>query len=67
MLEMRFIAEYSKESGFASVAENTPAWFASHVLAKGTKALTTKYTKTASGAVRTNEKFERRVGVGEWN
>ena len=34
MLEMRFIAEYSKESGFASVAENTPAWFASHVLAK---------------------------------
>lgn len=35
MLEMRFIAEYSKESGFASVAENTPAWFASHVLAKG--------------------------------
>ena len=23
------------ESGFASVAENTPAWFASHVLAKG--------------------------------
>ena len=34
VLEMRFIAEYSKESGFASVAEDTPAWFASHVLAK---------------------------------
>ena len=32
MLEMRFLAEYSKESGFVSVSDNLPSWFKIHVL-----------------------------------
>ena len=32
MLEMRFIAEYSKGSGFVSVSDNLPSWFETHVL-----------------------------------
>ena len=32
MLEMRFLAEYSKESGFVSVSDNLPSWFKTHVL-----------------------------------
>lgn len=32
MLEMRFLAEYSKESGFVSVSDNLPSWFETHVL-----------------------------------
>lgn len=32
MLEMRFLAEYSKERGFASVSNNLTAWFETHVL-----------------------------------
>lgn len=32
MLEMRFLAEYSKERGFVSVSANLPAWFETHVL-----------------------------------
>lgn len=32
MLEMRFIAEYSKERGFVSVSDNQPSWFKTHVL-----------------------------------
>ena len=32
MLEMRFLAEYSKESGFVSVSDNLPPWFKTHVL-----------------------------------
>ena len=32
MLEMRFLAEYSKGSGFVSVSDNLPPWFKTHVL-----------------------------------
>ena len=32
MLEMRFLAEYSKESGFVSVSDDLPSWFETHVL-----------------------------------
>lgn len=32
MMEMRFLAEYSKESGFVSVADSLPPWFETHVL-----------------------------------
>ena len=32
MLEMRFLAEYSKGSGFVSVSDNLPAWFETYVL-----------------------------------
>ena len=32
MLEMRFLAEYSKDSGFVSVSDNLPSWFETHVL-----------------------------------
>ena len=32
MLEMRFLAEYSKESGFVSVSDDLPLWFETHVL-----------------------------------
>ena len=32
MLEMRFLAEYSKKSGFVSVSDNLPPWFKTHVL-----------------------------------
>jgi len=31
MLEMRFIAEYTKGSGFVSVSDNLPSWFETHV------------------------------------
>ena len=34
MLEMRFLAEYSKERGFVSVNDNLPAWFETHVLSR---------------------------------
>ena len=32
MLEMRFLAEYSKGSGFVSVSDSLPSWFKTHVL-----------------------------------
>ena len=32
MLEMRFLAEYSKGIGFVSVSDNLPSWFKTHVL-----------------------------------
>ncbi len=32
MLQMRFIAEYSRERGFVSVSDNLPSWFETHVL-----------------------------------
>ena len=32
MMEMRFLAEYSQESGFVSVADSLPPWFETHVL-----------------------------------
>ena len=32
MLEMRFLAEYSEESGFVSVSDNLPSWFKTYVL-----------------------------------
>ena len=32
MLEMRFLAEYSKGIGFVSVSDNLPSWFETHVL-----------------------------------
>ena len=32
MLEMRFLAEYTKGSGFVSVSDNLPSWFETHVL-----------------------------------
>lgn len=32
MMEMRFLAEYSKGSGFVSVADGLPPWFETHVL-----------------------------------
>jgi len=31
MLEMRFLAEYTNESGFVSVSDNLPPWFETHV------------------------------------
>ena len=31
MLEMRFLAEYSKDSGFVSVSDNLPPWFETYV------------------------------------
>ena len=34
MLEMRFLAEYSKECGFVSVTDNLPAWFETQVLSR---------------------------------
>ena len=34
MLEMRFLAEYSKERGFVSVNDNLPAWFETHVFSR---------------------------------
>jgi hypothetical protein len=34
MLEMQFLAEYSKERGFVSVTDNLPAWFETHVLSR---------------------------------
>ena len=37
MLEMRFLAEYSKERGFVSVTDNLPAWFETYVLRIGKK------------------------------
>ena len=35
MLEMRFLAEYSKERGFVSVSDNLPLWFETHVQRMG--------------------------------
>ena len=32
MLEMRFLAEYSKGNGFVSVSDNLPSWFENYVL-----------------------------------
>ena len=32
MLEMRFLAEYSKECGFVSVSDSLPSWFETYVL-----------------------------------
>ena len=32
MLAMRFLAEYSKGSGFVSVSDNLPVWFETYVL-----------------------------------